>query len=261
MVIMSHVCILALFCVFSVVSGTLTITLHPDVTSCSAAEYFQISDLTLSYTPSVPHLALNFTAVVGRTLMYNPWFAIRMTRPPYYRDVCEDNGETCAYQMCGFTTPSTEKGQKMNNCPIEKGKYNISVTLPAPPLVHSEDEMANLYTYTLDFSERGSSIGCQAFVFDALALMPQDTTTQTVSAGCQINVKTGPESFADLAAALAWLEERRRKVDTAMAYVTTAARTTRSAESNAYVPGDRPQIVRLSGSAPVMPRWRVSATA
>ncbi|KAH7938789.1 hypothetical protein HPB52_000324 [Rhipicephalus sanguineus] len=105
------------------------------------AEYFQISDLSISYASSGPHLALDFTALVGRTLRYNPWFAIHMTHPPYYRDVCQDIGATCAYEMCGFTTPSTGQGRQSNNCPIEKGKYSINVTLPAPPLIDSQESL------------------------------------------------------------------------------------------------------------------------
>ncbi|KAL3193340.1 hypothetical protein MRX96_017573 [Rhipicephalus microplus] len=265
-----------------------------------AAEYFQISDLTVSYTPSEPHLALDFTAVVGRTLRSSPWFAIHMTHPPYYRDVCEDNGETCAYQMCDTTATNTERGREINNCPIEKGKYNISVTLPAPPLVHSADAMANFYTYTLDFFERDISIGCQAFFVDALALRQHDDhrkgTTDTmadfytytldfferdISIGWQAffvdvlalrqhddrrkgttdTVSVGAESFANWTAHLAWLREWRRKVDTVRACAKTAAKTTRSAEIIAFVPGERPQILRLSGSAPATPQWLAFATA
>lgn len=199
MVNMTHVCMLALLWLLFVRSETLPVTFHPDVTSCSAAEYFQISDLTVSYTPSEPHLALDFTAVVGRTLRSSPWFAIHMTHPPYYRDVCEDNGETCAYQMCDTTATNTERGREINNCPIEKGKYNISVTLPAPPLVHSADAMANFYTYTLDFFERDISIGCQAFFVDALALRQHDDhrkgTTDTVSVGTTSRALTLPDGW------------------------------------------------------------------
>nr|XP_054918354.1 uncharacterized protein LOC129380670 isoform X2 [Dermacentor andersoni] len=106
------------------ISGTLAITLHPDVRSCSE-----------------PQLALDFTAVVARTLRQRPWFAIHMTRPPYHRDVCKDTGKLCAYEMCDITTPSARLSDDRDICLIEKGRYNISVTLPAPPLIDPRERL------------------------------------------------------------------------------------------------------------------------
>ncbi|XP_065290847.1 uncharacterized protein [Dermacentor albipictus] len=166
-------------------AGTTKVT----VAHVSAAEYFQISDLSISYTE--PHLALDFTAVVARTLRQRPWFTIHMTRPPYHRDVCEDTGKPCAYEMCDITAPSARLSDDRDICRLDEGRYNISVTLPAPPLIDPREPTRNVYTYTLEFFEQNMPVGCQTFVFDALLLKEKDEVGRDTATEA-VNVVTAP---------------------------------------------------------------------
>ncbi|XP_042146144.1 uncharacterized protein LOC121835740 [Ixodes scapularis] len=135
----------------------------PELTPCSDAQAFKLSDLKLTNAVLGQTMTLDFTLDITQELNSSPQLTVTVTKNDGQEIDCIQNFiGSCTYDLCGGTSIAEQMlGSLWNNeCPIEPNSYTQSVSGELPEIAKSFLGNGTI-NIMFEVQDGGKTVGCQ----------------------------------------------------------------------------------------------------